>query len=212
MNFFERQEEARRSTRKLVGLFALAVVLIVLAVYLAVALVAHLGRGRRAGRGLEPDVVRRPWPPSPSPSSSWAASTRSRPSAAAAPPWAGCSAGGRCAPNTRDLKERRLLNVVEEMALASGMPVPSVFVLDKEPGINAFAAGHGSGDTVIGVTRGCLDLLSRDELQGVIGHEFSHVLNGDMRLNLRLMGLLHGILVIAHDRVLDPAEPVGQAA
>src|SRR6185503_5521388 len=106
--------------------------------------------------------------------------------------------GGRpLQPNTRDFKERRLLNVVEEMALASGLAVPTVYVLDQEKGINAFAAGFGPGDTVIGVTRGCLDLLSRDELQGVIGHEFSHALNGDMRLNLRLMGLLHGILVIA---------------
>jgi Zn-dependent protease with chaperone function len=100
-------------------------------------------------------------------------------------------------PNTSDLEERRLLNVVEEMAIASGMPVPSVYLLDKEDSINAFAAGFTPTDAVIAVTRGSLKLLSRDELQGVIAHEFSHILNGDMRLNIRLMGVLHGILVIA---------------
>ncbi len=98
---------------------------------------------------------------------------------------------------TRDREERQLLNIVEEMALASGTPVPPVFLLDHEEGINAFAAGFTPGDAVIGVNRGTLDVLSRDELQGVIAHEFSHILNGDMRLNLRLVGLLHGILVLA---------------
>jgi len=101
------------------------------------------------------------------------------------------------APNTRDLKERRLLNVVEEMSIASGMAVPSVYVLDDEQGINAFAAGFAPTDTVVAVTSGALDYLSRDELQGVIGHELSHALNGDTRIKLRLMGVLHGILVIA---------------
>jgi Zn-dependent protease with chaperone function len=100
-------------------------------------------------------------------------------------------------PNTTDFKERQLLNVVEEMAIASGVPVPSVYLLDKEDGINAFAAGFTPGDAVVAVTRGTMELLSRDELQGVIAHEFSHILNGDMRLNIRLMGVLHGILVIA---------------
>ncbi len=99
--------------------------------------------------------------------------------------------------NTREPLERRLLNVVEEMALASGVPVPPVYVMDNEPGINAFAAGKTIGDAVIGVTRGTLEALSRDELQGVIAHEFSHILNGDMRLNIRLIGLIHGILLIA---------------
>jgi Zn-dependent protease with chaperone function len=197
MNFFERQEEARRSTRRLVGLFVLAVVLIVLAVYLAIVLVVTW-----AADGPPPDVV---WSPEMFGGVAVATlavilvgSLYKMAALRAGGPAVGRLLGGRpLPPNTRDLKERRLLNVVEEMALASGMPVPSVYVLDKEPGINAFAAGHGPGDTVIGVTRGCLDLLSRDELQGVIGHEFSHALNGDMRLNLRLMGLLHGILVIA---------------
>ena len=99
-------------------------------------------------------------------------------------------------PGSADSEERRLLNVVEEMALASGVPVPEVYVLEEDA-INAFAAGFGTSDAVVGVTRGCLRQLSRDELQGVIGHEFSHILNGDMRLNIRLMGLLNGILFLA---------------
>ncbi len=97
----------------------------------------------------------------------------------------------------RDPGERRLLNVVEEMALASGVPVPQVYVMRTEQAINAFAAGRTPGDAVIGVTRGTIENLSRDELQGVIAHEFSHILNGDMRLNMRLIALLHGILVLA---------------
>lgn len=92
--------------------------------------------------------------------------------------------------------ERQLLNVVEEMAIAAGIPVPPVYLLDNEQGINAFAAGYTANDAVIGITRGSLDQLTRDELQGVIGHEFSHILNGDMRLNLKLVGFLHGILLI----------------
>lgn len=98
--------------------------------------------------------------------------------------------------NSVNADDRRLINVVEEMALASGVPVPELFVLPGR-GINAFAAGNGPGDAVIGVTRGCVELLTRDELQGVVAHEFSHILHGDMRLNLRLMGLLNGILFLA---------------
>jgi Zn-dependent protease with chaperone function len=97
--------------------------------------------------------------------------------------------------NTDDYNERKVLNVVEEMAIASGTPVPPVYML-PEQGINAFAAGFSPGDAVIGVTEGTVKYLSRDELQGVIAHEFSHILNGDMRLNIRLIGLLNGILII----------------
>ena len=105
--------------------------------------------------------------------------------------------GGRqICPSTDEHAERRLLNVVEEMALASGVAVPPVYLLPGEYGINAFAAGFTPDDAVIGVSQGALDHLSRDELQGVIAHEFSHILNGDMRFNLRLIGLLHGILVV----------------
>lgn len=106
------------------------------------------------------------------------------------------SMGGRLLDhNTRDRAEKRILNVVEEIAIASGTPVPPVYVIDED-GINAFAAGFKAQDAVIGITRGCIQLLSREELQGVIAHEFSHILHGDMRLNIRLIGLLHGILVI----------------
>jgi Zn-dependent protease with chaperone function len=105
--------------------------------------------------------------------------------------------GGRLASGQpRDLLERRLLNVVDEMAIASGVPVPQVFVMEGEPGINAFAAGFSVDDAAIAVTRGALEKLTRAELQGVIAHEFSHVLNGDMRLNTRLMGAVFGILCI----------------
>jgi Zn-dependent protease with chaperone function len=106
--------------------------------------------------------------------------------------------GGRLVdPASSALEERELLNVVEEMALASGTTVPPVYVLDNEAGINAFAAGFSPGDAVVAVSRGALNHLKRDELQGVIAHEFSHILNGDMRLNLRVIGLLHGILLLA---------------
>jgi Zn-dependent protease with chaperone function len=98
--------------------------------------------------------------------------------------------------DTTDLKRKRLLNVIEEMAIASGVPMPEVYVLDQEPGINAFAAGHTPANAAVTVTQGALDRLSRDELQGVIGHEFSHILNGDMRLNIQLMGWVFGLFVI----------------
>lgn len=104
--------------------------------------------------------------------------------------------GRRVYPNTNDSSERRVLNVVEEMALASGVPVPPVFLLSEEQGINAFAAGYSPSDAVVGITRGCAQQLTRDQLQGVVAHEFSHILNGDMRLNLRLIGVLHGILLM----------------
>jgi Zn-dependent protease with chaperone function len=100
-------------------------------------------------------------------------------------------------PNTDDPDERKFLNVVEEMAIASGLPVPRTFVLPDEKGINAFAAGLKTTDAAVAVTAGCLHRLNRDELQGVIGHEFSHILNGDMRLNVRLMGVIFGIFMIA---------------
>jgi Zn-dependent protease with chaperone function/uncharacterized tellurite resistance protein B-like protein len=92
--------------------------------------------------------------------------------------------------------DRRLLNVVEEMALASGVVVPQVYVMDGQPAINAFAAGYSPNEAAVIVTQGTLDNLSRDELQGVVAHEFSHILNGDMRLNVRLLGVIAGIVLI----------------
>ncbi len=107
------------------------------------------------------------------------------------------SLGGRViVPNTNDALERRLINIVEEIALASGVPVPPVYIMDQEQGINAFAAGLSLEDAVIGVTRGTLEGLNREQLQGVIAHEFSHILNGDMLLNMKLLAVLHGILMI----------------
>ena len=99
-------------------------------------------------------------------------------------------------PTTKDPRYRRLINVVEEMSIASGVSVPSIYVMDQEDGINAFAAGHSSSNATIGVTAGCLNKLNRSELQGVIAHEFSHILNGDMRLNIRMMSVLYGILMM----------------
>ena len=104
--------------------------------------------------------------------------------------------GSRISPDSSRSDQRRILNVVEEMALASGMPVPPVYLMADERGINAFAAGKTVADGVIGITQGTLDQLNREQLQGVIGHEFSHILNGDMRLNMRLIALLNGIVFI----------------
>ena len=95
-----------------------------------------------------------------------------------------------------DASHRKVLNIVEEIAIASGVLVPPVYVMEGEPGINAFAAGYSHHDAVIAVTRGCIDRLSREQLQGVIAHEFSHIFNGDMRLNIRAIGVLHGILTL----------------
>ncbi|MBK7012076.1 MAG: M48 family metallopeptidase [Xanthomonadales bacterium] len=99
--------------------------------------------------------------------------------------------------DTTDFAYRRLRNVIEEIAIASGVPVPEIFVLEQETAINAFASGYSPADAAVTVTRGCLDKLTREELQGVIAHEFSHLLNGDMRLNIRLIGVAFGILVLA---------------
>jgi len=100
-------------------------------------------------------------------------------------------------PDTKDALRRRLYNVVEEIALASGVPVPEVYVMENEPGINAFAAGYSPADAAVAVTQGTLEKLDRAELQGVIAHEFSHIFNGDMRINIKMMGVIFGIMVIA---------------
>jgi Zn-dependent protease with chaperone function len=194
MDFFEHQEVARRATRRLIVLFIVAVIAVVVAVNLVATflygtfvvpgaalpagfvlintllVVALIG----GGTAFEMNALR---------------------------------AGGQVVarmvgarevdPSTRDLLDRRFFNVVEEMAIASGVPVPRVFVMDEEDSINAFAAGHSINDAVIAVTRGTLTRLTRDELQGVVAHEFSHVLNGDMRLNMRLLGVLFGLMVVA---------------
>ena len=196
MDFFAQQARVRGSSRRLVVLFVLAVVAIVA----AIDAVVWLTMGHHAAGG-EP-----------------VASNLPLLFASSAAVIAGIgfsslfrimslSSGGKAVaesvgavpvpPDTRDPQLRRLRNVIEEVAIAAGVPVPDIYLMADEAGINAFAAGYSASDAAVCVTRGCLDKLSRDELQGVIAHEFSHVLNGDMRLNIRLMGLLFGILVLA---------------
>jgi Zn-dependent protease with chaperone function len=211
-DFFDRQDHARRLTWRLLVLFFASVLAIILAIYVALAL------------GLmwaEPvHDLTRPWEQAarfsqPATPSVWnpqlfagvtlgtilviaLGSLYKIAELSAGGENVALLLGGRAVdPQTRNLAERQLLNVVEEMALASGVPVPPVYVLDQEPSLNAFAAGHQPGDAVVAVSAGCLKYLTREELQGVIGHEFSHILNGDMRLNLRLIGLVNGILVLA---------------
>lgn len=185
MNFFEQQAAARRGSGRLVLLFAVAVAGIVLAVDAAVLLFTGSAGATAAASVLTLAVIGLG-------SLYRIASLRGGGAAVAA------QMGGTAVPeDTRDPSLRRLRNVVEEAAIASGVPVPRLFVLEQEAGINAFAAGYGPADAAIAVTRGALERLNRDELQGVVAHEFSHVLNGDMRLNIRLMGLLFGIMMLA---------------
>lgn len=207
MDFFEQQDRARRKTKWLIFYFATAVVCIIVAVYFACLLTFQVLYASETNRRvkLEREQELDLWNPTLFLYSALGAlavigtGTAYRFSSLAAGGRSLAeSLGGRLVrSNTLDLDERKLLNVVEEMALASGVPVPLVYVLDNEAGINAFAAGRTQSDAVIGVTRGCMKLLTRDELQGVIAHEFSHILNGDMRLNLRLIGLIFGIMCLA---------------
>jgi Zn-dependent protease with chaperone function len=104
--------------------------------------------------------------------------------------------------DTRDFAERQLLNIADEMAIASGVTAPTVYVMDEEEGINAFAAGYSPNEAVVVVTKGSLAKLNREELQAVVGHEFSHILNGDMRLNVRLIGILAGIVIVGEAGLL----------
>ena len=203
MDFFEHQERAKKKTKLLVGYFAIAVACIIASVYLASLLIFYGTRSQQQPGTATPDLVL--WDPKlflyvvlgtlavVAIGSLYKTAALAKGGSAVAE-----SLGGRLvAPNTTHPDERRLRNVIEEMAIAAGVPVPKVYVLDNEPGINAFAAGHAPGDAAIGVTLGCMTLLNRDELQGIIGHEFSHILNGDMRINLRLMGVIFGILCLA---------------
>ncbi|WP_253450355.1 M48 family metallopeptidase [Halomonas sp. Y3] len=199
MDFFTAQDRARRLTGRLVLLLLLAVVGLVLAASVLVALLVVLMDGQTGGsdplgRALDPVLF------------AWVALgvmavvlggavLRHRQLRAGGSAVAEALGGRALNADTRNERERVLLNVVEEMAIASGMPVPAVYLLDDDA-INAFAAGYDPQDAAIGVTRGAIEHLDRDQLQGVIAHEFSHILHGDMRLNLRLVALLHGILVI----------------
>lgn len=207
MDFFGLQEQARRNTAVLIVLFVLAVALIVLAVYAAVVGGVLVGQvffmDQRSGfsgfsaddlwnrraffwiSGITVAVI--------AAGSVWRIHVLRQGGGAAVAEMLG---GLRLASGGQDVLLRRLLNVVEEMAIASGLPVPAVYLLEQN-GINAFAAGFSPSDTVIGVTRGAVELLNRDELQGVIAHEFSHILNGDARIKMHLMGLLFGITLVS---------------
>jgi Zn-dependent protease with chaperone function len=200
MDFWARQAEARQRSRWLILVFVVAVLAVVVAVNVVVlALFAVFDSGQVADTAW---VARHPQAVTVATLAVLAvvaiANLYKTLSLSSGGGVVARSLGGmRVQADTRDPLQRRLLNVVEEMAIASGVPVPAVYVLEQEAGINAFAAGHTSANAAIAVTRGALEHLNRAELQGVIGHEFSHILNGDMRLNIRLMGLLFGLLVIA---------------
>ncbi|MDR3197497.1 MAG: M48 family metallopeptidase [Planctomycetaceae bacterium] len=193
MDFFQHQEQAKKRTTLLIFLYIFAVVLLVVAVYILVAFCAVQG----GGNPFDPVIL-----------------FGSVGGVLLLVLGGSCykilelsSGGGRAIAEmlggrlissaTYQPAERRLYNVVEEMALAAGVPIPAIYIMDNEPGINAFAAGFSPREAVIGVNRGTVDLLTRDELQGVIAHEFSHILNGDMRMNLRLIGILFGLQILA---------------
>src|SRR4051812_16473623 len=194
MDFFARQDRARRTTRLLVVMFIIAVI--------------GLIAGLDLGAALAMDQMKRPPSPAQRDDILFLVALGGTALIAIGSLWktwelrAGGGAvatrlGGREIVGAgADDGERRLVNVVTEMAIASGVPVPAIYVLDAESGINAFAAGLTLHDAAVAVTRGALDRFDREQLQGVIGHEFSHLLNGDSRLNLRLIGVLHGILLI----------------
>ncbi len=195
MDFFSAQETARRKTWLLIAYFVLAVAFIIMGVYAA--LLIGWNYFDKAAKGLwHPDLLLYT-----------ALGVLLLVLTGIIIKTIALSRGGEAIaallegvplnPNSDNPKERRVLNVVEEMSIASGVPVPRVFILPKENGINAFAAGFKTSDAVLALTKGCMDQLNRDELQGVIGHEFSHILNGDMSLNVRLMGMICGILIIA---------------
>jgi Zn-dependent protease with chaperone function len=186
MNFFEHQDKARRLSKFLLLTFGLAVVAIILAVDAFVYFT------------IGPDWVILAWATGITAAIILGASAiRSLQLRGGGGEVAQALGGTRLEAAPSDPLRQRLRNVVEEMAIASGVPVPEIYVLEHEQGINAFAAGFSPADAAVAVTRGTLEHLDRDELQGVIAHEFSHILNGDMRLNIRLIGLLFGILVIA---------------
>ena len=201
MNFFEAQDKARRNTVWMILLFVLAVAgLVFLTNLLLLAVLAYTKTGYFAFSVSELQSYFDP--------SVFVAVTvgvcllifggsfyKTLSLSKGGPAVAEMLGGRLVSQSTNDLQQRQLLNVVEEMSIAAGMPIPQVYLLDEDS-INAFAAGQSPATAVIGVTRGALTQLSREELQGVIAHEFSHIFNGDMRLNIRLIGVLHGILLV----------------
>ena len=204
MDFFARQAATRRQSRWMVFLFIIAVIAIVIAIDLVVVTSVAVLSLEDGGLLASQDLSLARYPIAVVVSTIVVLGTigisslvRTVTLAAGGGKVAEQLGGTRVSADTTDPLRRRLRNVVEEMAIASGVPVPQVYVLEREAGINAFAAGYSPANAAIAVTRGALVHLNRDELQGVIAHEFSHVLNGDMRLSTRLIGLLFGLTVIA---------------
>ena len=206
MNFFEAQERARKSSRALVWWFILSVVGVIVVMYVLGVSLWQYSSTNPQGINHATDTAELVW---------WDPTIFTWVSVLVGGvimtgSWvklAQLSGGGKVVaqslggravePTTTDLPERRLLNVVEEIAIASGVPVPEVWIMDEEQGINAFAAGTDPSNAVIGITRGTLERLTRTELQGVVAHEFSHILNGDMKLNMRLMGWIFGLVMLS---------------
>jgi len=219
VNFFEYQEQARRQSRWLIFLFILAVVIIIVVIDVAILVALGFMNIEQQQAVFSFQTLKANIPTL----LGGAAVTAAVIAIASLFKTAALrSGGGKVArdlggvlveADARDPLRRRLYNVVEEIALASGIPVPEIYVLEQESGINAFAAGFSPADAAVAVTRGALEKLNRAELQGVIAHEFSHVFNGDMRLNIRLMGALFGILVLSliGRRVLHGSYYVGRS-
>ncbi|MEE9560279.1 MAG: M48 family metallopeptidase [Acidiferrobacterales bacterium] len=201
MNFFESQDRVRKNTAKLVFLFALAVIILIIMTNLLVMMAFGYVNSEQL-RDSETLIQQMDWQAFVAVGAGVSVvilvgSLYKIMALSAGGKAVAESLGGQLIPqDTEDLNRRKLLNVVEEMAIASGTPAPPVYLLADELGINAFAAGFSPRDAVIGVTQGTIDHLTREQLQGVIAHEFSHIFNGDMRLNIRLMGVLNGILII----------------
>lgn len=202
MDFFTNQDAARRNTKYLVVLYVLAVCMLIGLANLLIAFCLWMFDSNNIAQGTTTFAAFFSW----SMLGKVSLGVTAVVALAILFKWLSISSGGkavaeslggvRISPNSDNIDHQRILNVVEEMALASGMPVPPVFLLAKERGINAFAAGFTPADAVIGITQGSLDSFNREQLQGVIAHEFSHIRNGDMSLNLRLIALLNGILFI----------------
>lgn len=197
VDFFGHQDRARKNTGKLVFYFTVAIGLTICLIYLVIAAIL-LRENREAGslKWLWDSQIFM-WTSGGTLAIVFLGSLMKIAELSAGGKAVAEMLGGRLLDaSTQDPHERKLLNVIEEMAIASGVPVPDTYLLDQEQGINAFAAGKNINDAVIGVTRGCIVQLDRDELQGVMAHEFSHILNGDMKINLQLSGWIHGLLCI----------------
>jgi len=213
MDFFAHQDRARSASRRLLILYALSVMGVLITLNVAAVLMVgasqDVDQSRVLGRGIETSINNPArFEPTPVPviiaittacvagiivlASLFKRSQLGGDGANVAQMMGGTLVD----PTTPDPAERKLMNVVEEMAIASGVPVPRVYLLQNETGINAFAAGETIDRAVIGVTRGCVQTLSRDQLQGVVAHEFSHIVNGDMKLNMRLIVLNFGIMAL----------------